>query len=657
MIGLRKIISGILSTTVAISAMSFCAFAAETPDLPVWDGTVATAFAGGSGTEADPYLISDGAQLALLMKNINDTTSEAAQATAGKYYELTNDIVLNDLKNFDSWSTVAPANEWVPGGSVDNYIPKGFAGFLDGNHYEIFGLYIENDDQYNGLFGYVYNGQVKDLGIGYAYVEGGSCTAALAGYVRASYNNTAAISGCTVRDSVVVGRNNVGAIGGYVEAVGGYVDSSDKYIETANNKVTFTKCANVSTAISGNNYVGGLIGLAAAYGVNYSDDEFAIAFTDCANSGSISGKKGVGGIIGSSKDLVSSPQAGYGGKIAMSFRNCFNKGVIAATTPHVGGIAGTVGPQDREDSNVVTKIMNCYIVDGTSDALYGYTEAATEANGSDIFTADEAKNYASFVGFEFDLNWIIADGTAPSLRVFGDAIADGKVTAQDVIDLLPIKAGAGGHKLYDFVNADIDNSGAFDLKDINLLMEYLKNKGAKGNTLDGTKLCVVSSYSKSQSGSTITYEVSCYEPSTGSVMTNIGADKPYEVGDIVYVSNGAVIKDGFIFGDAYTKGGILDVARRTANAGYVEVSSYDDVTGILTVSSSDAQFKVTSDTVITFSEKSPETFRQVEANTFITTNKNYHQDDDKTKPIRVLLCVEETGEGSYDVIWAIIVRD
>ncbi len=37
----------------------------------VWDGTVATEFAGGTGTESDPYLIETGAQLAYLAQQTN----------------------------------------------------------------------------------------------------------------------------------------------------------------------------------------------------------------------------------------------------------------------------------------------------------------------------------------------------------------------------------------------------------------------------------------------------------------------------------------------------------------------------------------------------------------------------------------------------------
>lgn len=37
---------------------------AEERDVEIWDGSVADSFAGGSGTEDDPYLISNGKELA-----------------------------------------------------------------------------------------------------------------------------------------------------------------------------------------------------------------------------------------------------------------------------------------------------------------------------------------------------------------------------------------------------------------------------------------------------------------------------------------------------------------------------------------------------------------------------------------------------------------
>ena len=56
-----------------------------------WDGSIATAFAGGTGTESDPYQIADGAQLAYLASEVNN-----GRAYENSYFVLTADIDLNN---------------------------------------------------------------------------------------------------------------------------------------------------------------------------------------------------------------------------------------------------------------------------------------------------------------------------------------------------------------------------------------------------------------------------------------------------------------------------------------------------------------------------------------------------------------------------------
>ena len=64
----------------------------------VWDGTVAEGFAGGDGlTEETAFKIATPAQLALLGKTVANNPA----ATKDKYYELTADIILNDINNSD----------------------------------------------------------------------------------------------------------------------------------------------------------------------------------------------------------------------------------------------------------------------------------------------------------------------------------------------------------------------------------------------------------------------------------------------------------------------------------------------------------------------------------------------------------------------------
>ena len=58
----------------------------------IWNGTTAYSYAGGDGSAENPYQIANGAQLAKLVQE-TDTT--------GKYYVLTADIQLNDVRSYE----------------------------------------------------------------------------------------------------------------------------------------------------------------------------------------------------------------------------------------------------------------------------------------------------------------------------------------------------------------------------------------------------------------------------------------------------------------------------------------------------------------------------------------------------------------------------
>ena len=458
----------VIMTCSALAATDPNAEKIVVPNLPVWDGTVAESYAGGNGTQNDPYLISDGSQLAYLMKQINDTQLESEQTTEGIYYKLTNDILLNDISDYKEWSDYsAPKNVWTPGGAVVNYTPKGFSGYFDGNNYDIIGMFVNGGNSaYNGLFGYIYNGQIKNLGIKYSLVSGGNNTSALAGYIRAS-SSTVYVSGCRVENTQVYGKNNVGIFGGYIEA---YQKS-----------IIFDKCSTVDCLIEGSNYVGGIGGLAVAYGVSYNaskDTGYAIEFTNCEYTGDsyIQGRLGVGGIIGSSKDFVS-PVSGNN-KIALLFKNCICLGHIACPSEHTGIIAGTVGPADREDKSVITNIVNCYAGDNYGHGIYGFTLSETNAIESFLYTGEEMKNESKFKSFDFDKIWRIVRESHPMLMVYGDALGDGKLTAADFIDSLSSFTDV---EITEFILANIDFNadGEYDLSDVNSFINYLRNKGAK----------------------------------------------------------------------------------------------------------------------------------------------------------------------------------
>ncbi|MBR3996317.1 MAG: hypothetical protein IKI97_13710 [Clostridia bacterium] len=469
MVGIKRLIrSAIVFLLILISA-SFVSFAKEAektvdyiPNLPVWDGTVADSFAGGDGTKESPYLVSDGSHLALLSKNINDTVSETYQNTAGKYYRMTNDIVLNDITDFYEWETQPPENEWSPGGATVNYIIKGFAGYFDGGHYDIYGMYVDSDNNDTGLFGYLYNGQIKNLGIKYSYVNGGKNTGVFVGHSRAS-SSTVYISGCKAENCVVNGSINVGGIVGQLESY--------------TKKAIVQYCSFDGAVSSTKSSVGGIAGLASAYGVVYKDDgNYAVKFLDCINTGNISGDKGTGGIVGSTEDFTSDLN---GRKIALLLQNCINSGKITSTKESLGGITGIAGPDNHEDKNVIIDIINSVVSDNSAEDLCGVSNGTVNSGTSRLLTTDGMFDSDNFKNFDFSKVWSGATGVvAPFLNVFGDSDGTGRVTAQDLIDTLEIFINKKSVQNFKMSNIDFDGDDEYSISDLNAFMRYLRGKGA-----------------------------------------------------------------------------------------------------------------------------------------------------------------------------------
>ncbi|MBP3390120.1 MAG: glycoside hydrolase family 16 protein [Clostridia bacterium] len=125
------------------------------------NGTEAASYAGGTGTEADPYLISDAQQL---YKLANATREE----TLGKFYKLTNDITISRV--YDGWSndnlyTWAVKKAYLEGFTY----ASSFAGTLDGAGHTVGGIYYNNEITDNGDYAYglipfaTANAVVKDI--------------------------------------------------------------------------------------------------------------------------------------------------------------------------------------------------------------------------------------------------------------------------------------------------------------------------------------------------------------------------------------------------------------------------------------------------------------------------------------------------------------
>jgi len=185
-----------------------------------WSGKLARYYASGEGTKNNPYIIKTGGQLALLANDALDGK------TVGKYYKITDNIILNDTSS-ENWKETA--NEWYTGSWA-----RAFRGHLDGGYHIVSGLYLNKTketytgtDYYGGLFACIGKGAViEKLGIvnsSLTFTDPASTKylGAFAGFVdqydsstqKASYEEYPIIRECFADTTVVL---DGGSCGGFI---------------------------------------------------------------------------------------------------------------------------------------------------------------------------------------------------------------------------------------------------------------------------------------------------------------------------------------------------------------------------------------------------------------------------------------------------------
>ncbi len=228
-----KAFSVLLSLSLLLGAL-WCvpAFADEGTAVNVWDGTAATEFDGGDGTDANPYKISNGGQLYTMVKSGGNSA----------YYEIIEDIYLNDISN-------EYTNDWVD--KIYDSDSYRFLGTVDGKGHTIYGLYSNNGNKNRiGLFPYLGAGStVKNIRISNAKltttVNGTVLIGAIAGQIGGT---NVTISNCLV-DSAELAANTTGS------TVGGLIGN------TAGNVISITNCGFSGTLkkAGAETYAGGIV--------------------------------------------------------------------------------------------------------------------------------------------------------------------------------------------------------------------------------------------------------------------------------------------------------------------------------------------------------------------------------------------------------------
>lgn len=283
----------------------------------LWDGTTATEFAGGTGTEADPYLIANGAQLALMRDKVNNGTANTA------YFRLTDNITLNA-------SIEAPSNTWTPIG-----VGNAFKGSFDGNGKTISGLYIKyNGADGTGFFAMVNDATIKNFAIVDSHIEStgttNDCgeTGGLAAFVKDSEKGT-------IIDSVYIHAT----VRGYYQNVGGFVGLLSG---SSTKALTIKNCVFAGRVNAVHIRVGGFVG---------NGNGAPVQIYNCLNAGDVTSEtsNNAAGLIGN-----------HGGEEKWVIKNCITIGKIKVATAS-GGLRHFVTGKSGITSNT---IADCYYIEG-----------------------------------------------------------------------------------------------------------------------------------------------------------------------------------------------------------------------------------------------------------------------------------------------------
>ena len=215
----------ILAISIAIPSLGRYQSNITTDNVTVWDGSIASSFRKGSGTLDDPYIISNGSELALLSKNLQDNDY------TDTYFALDNDIILNDgyflydttnklqyIKDNTTYYVKDYSNELYDNvernGSIVSNINifkslSNFKGHLDGNSHTIYGLYITEDNATDLSFFTSLEGNLSNLFFTNAVILGGNKTAGVAASTNNANLNNIIYDGYVISDEEINSKKEI----------------------------------------------------------------------------------------------------------------------------------------------------------------------------------------------------------------------------------------------------------------------------------------------------------------------------------------------------------------------------------------------------------------------------------------------------------------
>ena len=363
----------------------------------------------GDGKKDSPYIITKAEELEWFRDQVNS----GQYSICAKIADNVEVIDMSTVCHAADKSQNLEEKSWVPIGNSNNK----YQGTFDGNNKTITNLYINASQLNVGLFGYTYEGTIKNLTFEYANVTNtNNYAGVLVGkaYGGSTLQNIKISNTCQIK-----GGNYTGGIAGYLDGnayncvncatvqgikyIGGLCGYYSIISRTGN---SMTACANYGNVTASSLGVGGLVG--------YFDSG---TIQDCANYGGVKGTNYIAGMAGSVNN----------GKI----QNVFSYGNISVTnkTQRVGMVFGNSYLGATE--GMVAYYSGAKLtIKGQEQTVKAFGNGTPSEDNATGFTKDQLKS--GVVAYQLQQN-------ASSEAKWGQNLANGG-------DIYPIIASE--HKVY-----------------------------------------------------------------------------------------------------------------------------------------------------------------------------------------------------------------
>ena len=382
-----------------------------------------TLLGGGSGTEADPFLITTADQL-------NDFSSYVNNGIiTTEFVKLANDI--------DDCSSLSG---FTPIGTNSNYP---FAGTFDGNNKTISGLNCTPSGGDAGLFGFVGNANISSTIIKNLKLDNCTFNGADAGAIAITLNN-GIIQGCHVTSSSVTSHQQSPKAGGIVASLG---SGSIEGCSVSESTVTGKQENSINNGVS---YAGGIAGSTGGGSINNCEvTNVNIISSHFGTNGDL----GSGGIVGYASSTTITNNT-VGGTTTVT---CENKNSTVENHTNAGAIVGyhpsasgcTFNSNTYESS--VKTITKEY--DNTEETKEGQTQRGIGNDSDEIGKIELAGTKSITIGSLVEDTDEVSDYYLSSYNEETESTTILALPEKNVVIALSSEAGCGETVKYTITNA------------------------------------------------------------------------------------------------------------------------------------------------------------------------------------------------------------